>query len=353
MTNPSCLKCGTELAINEEGVAPVLCDSCAGVASKRARRSLLTGTLRDYPASALLLAINVGVFLGMTATGVSVLNPSWSALLKWGGDFGPFTTGGEYWRLITAAFLHGGIIHIALNMWCLYYLGPLCERVFGPAQTIAIYLLSGIGGFLLSLAHDPMRLSVGASGAIFGLSGAVLAGAKFGELSLTAGQKKALISSSVSFIVISFAWGGFSQGVDNMAHIGGFVSGLMVGLPLGGFVRKHKLYQVVVLAVTSVVLIAAGRELVQAHGPEGLLYRADAAVKKHDHGKAIQLLEKYRTLKPDDDETLVWLGDLYSATDQRDKAAAAYQNALTINPESDDAKEGLDDLHQASLTTKK
>lgn len=353
MTNPSCLKCGTELAINDEGVAPVLCDSCAGVASKRARRSLFTGTLRDYPASALLLAINIGVFLGMTATGVSVINPTGSALLKWGGNYGPYTTGGEYWRLVTAAFVHGGIIHIIFNIWCLYTLGPICERVFGRVQTIAIYLLTGIGGSLLSIAYDPLRLSVGASGALFGIAGAVIAGAKFGELSLTAGQKKALISSMASFIVISFVWGGIRDSVDNMAHLGGFVSGLMIGLPLGGFARKHKLYQVVVFAVTSVVLVAAGRELVQTHGAEGLLYRADAAIKKHDHGKAILLLERYRTIKPDDDETLVWLGDLYSATDQRDKAAEAYQHALKVNPGSDDAKEGLDDLRQASLTTKR
>lgn len=352
-TNPKCLKCGTELALNDEGIAPVLCDICAGVAGKRARKSLLTGTLRDYPATAFLLAVNIAMFIGMAVNGVSLINPNWTALLKWGGDFGPFTLGGEYWRLITATFLHAGIIHIGMNMWCLHYLGPICERVFGRLQTIGIYLLTGIGGWLLSLAHDPRALSVGASGAIFGIAGALVAGAKFGELSLTYGQKKALISTVVSFLVISFAYGGFSPGIDNMAHIGGFVSGLLLGLPLGGFARKHKLYQVGIFAVSCVIFFAAGRQLVQDHGAEGLLARANAATQHKDLPKAIRLLEKYRAAQPDDVEALTWIGDLYSATDQRDKAAEAYQHALKVNPNDEDAKEGLDDLREAALTTSK
>lgn len=350
-SNPKCLKCGSELTLNDEGIAPVLCDACAGVAKKRARKSLLTGTLRDYPATALLLAINIAVFLGMTLTGVSFISPSWTALLKWGGDYGPFTLGGEYWRLVTATFLHAGILHIGINMWCLHYLGTICERVFGRLQTIGIYLLTGIGGWLLSLAHDPKALSVGASGAIFGIAGALVAGVKFGELSLSYGQKKALISTVVSFLIFSFAFGGFSQGIDNMAHIGGFVSGLLLGLPLGGFARKHKLYKVGIFAVSCIIFFAAGHQLVQDHGAAGLLERADAAMEHKDYGKAVRLLEKYRSIQPEDADTLTWLGDLYAATDQRDKAADAYQHALKIDPDSEDAKEGLDGLRNAALTS--
>lgn len=352
-TNPKCLKCGTELVLNEDGIAPVLCDPCGGVAGKRARKSLFTGTLRDYPASALLLAINIGVFLAMAATGSSMFNPNWNALVKWGGDYGPFTVGGEYWRLITASFLHAGIVHIGLNMWCLYYLGPLCERVFGKIQTIAIYLMTGIGGWLLSEAHDPQRLSVGASGAIFGIAGAMLAGAKFGELSLTYGQKKALISTTVSFLIISFAYAGFSQGVDNMAHIGGFVSGLIIGLPLGGFARKRKLYQAGIFTAVSIIFFTAGHQLVRDHGAEGLLSRADAATEQKDYPKAIRLLEKYKSIRADDVDALTWLGDLYAQSNQDEKAAVVYQEVLKIDPHSEDAKEGLEDLHQTALTKAK
>lgn len=289
----------------------------------------------------------------MLLTGGSIFDPGWDSLIRWGGNFGPYTTGGEYWRLASAAFVHGGIIHILFNMWCLYSLGPLSERLFGKWQTICIYLLTGVGGSLLSIAYDPMRLSVGASGAIFGIAGALLAGLKFGNLSISAGQKRAIITSMITFAVLNFSLGAARNSVDNMAHLGGFVTGLLVGLPLGAFARNHKLYQLGTVLATALVLFAGGRELVRDHGAKGLLYRAEAATKHRDFPKAIQLLEKHRLLRPDDVNALTWLGDLYSATDQRDKAAEAYEHALKLNPNSDDAKQGLDDLREAGLTGKR
>ena len=285
--------------------------------------------------------------------GAGIISPSWNALLKWGGDYGPFTLGGEYWRLITATFLHAGIIHIGMNMWCLYYLGPICERVFGRLQTIGIYLLTGMGGWLLSLAHTPDGLSVGASGAIFGIAGAIVAGAKFGELSLRQGERKALISSVVTFLVISFAYGGFSSGVDNMAHIGGFVSGLLLGLPLGGFARKHKLYQVGIFAVSCLLFFAAGRQLVQVMGPGDSWRGPMPPANTKTLPRPFTSWKNTARFSPTTSTMLTWLGDLYSATDQRDKAAEAYQRALKLNPNDEDAKGGLDDLREAALKTKK
>jgi rhomboid protease GluP len=352
-TDPKCLKCGATLTLNEEGIAPVLCDGCAGVATKRARRSLFTGTLRDYPVTAVLLAINIVMFFGVTVSGAGLVNSNWSVLVKWGANDGLYTLGGEYWRFITACFIHAGILHIALNMWCLYSLGPVCERVFGRLQTLLIYLLTGIGGWLLSLAHAPENISVGASGAIFGIAGAILAGAKFGDLPLSEAQKRALIRTSVMFLIISFMYGGLSQGTDNMSHIGGFVAGLLLGVPLGGFARKHKLHQAGIFAVCCIVFLAAGRQLVHDHGAEGLLARAEAATKHKNYAKAIQLLEKYQTVQSDDVDSLTWLGDLYSETGERDKAVAAFEHALKVNPESEDARQGLAELRETSLSTKK
>ena len=127
---PSCLKCGTELAVNEEGIAPVLCDRCAGAPTGRARRVATTGTLRDYPITTALLAINLTVFVGMVATGAGFLDFNPQACLRWGGNFGPWTLNGDWWRLVTAGFVHGGLLHIAFNMWCLFSLGQLSERLF-------------------------------------------------------------------------------------------------------------------------------------------------------------------------------------------------------------------------------
>ena len=187
---PNCLKCGTGLAVNEEGVAPVLCDRCAGVATSRARRTMATGTMRDFPATVTLMAISILAYLVPMVTGID--------LKYWGENIGPFTLSGEYWRLFTAGFLHADIIHIGMNMWCLWSLGRLSERLFGKWQTFVIYMLTGVGGALLSIAWDPMRNELGASGAVFGLVGAVMAGVKFGNLNISSGEKRAIFSSAVS-----------------------------------------------------------------------------------------------------------------------------------------------------------
>ncbi len=159
---PNCLKCGAELPLNEEGVAPDLCDRCAGVASGRARRTIATGTMRDYPVTTALTAINVAVFVGMVATGAGFLDFSGQALVAWGANVGPYTLNGEWWRLVTAGFVHGGLMHIAFNMWCLVSLGQLSERLFGRFQTLFIYLLTRVGGALLSIAHNSKSFEVGA-----------------------------------------------------------------------------------------------------------------------------------------------------------------------------------------------
>ena len=203
---PNCLKCGAELAVNEEGVAPVLCDRCAGRATSRARRSLKTGTLTDFPATSGLVVVNILVLIGMVATG-GVNTFSGQNLLLWGANWGPLTLSGQYWRLVTAGFVHGGVYHIAFNMWALWSLGRLSERLFGRWVTLAVYLLTGVGGSMLSLASYPGRFEVGASGAIFGLAGAILTGIRFGNVAISSFERRAIFSSLTFFIVFNLAIG--------------------------------------------------------------------------------------------------------------------------------------------------
>jgi rhomboid protease GluP len=340
---PNCLKCGAALAVNEEGVAPVLCDRCAGRATTRARRTLTTGTMRDYPATSVLLAINLAVFLGMLLRGVNIINPSGLDLIRWGANFGPLTIGGEYWRLVTAGFLHSGILHILFNMWCLWSLGQLAERLFGKWQTFLIYLLTGIGGALLSVAYNHQRLEVGASGAIFGIAGALLAGLKFGNFSISSAERRSILSSMVFFVIMNFTLG-MRSNVDNMCHLGGFVTGLLIGLPLGAFARNHKLYQLATVLVTAGVLFAGGRELVQTSGGEGFATRVALAMAQKDYAKAIRLLEPYVASNPGDDGALVALGQAYAGNQEKDKAIAAYKQALRINPNSEEARAALSEM---------
>jgi rhomboid protease GluP len=345
---PQCLKCGAELTVNEEGIAPVLCDRCAGTATSRARRGLNAGALLNFPATTLLLAINIVAFLAMPVFGVNPLAPSFQGLVLVGGNFGPYTLGGEYWRLVTAGFLHNGFLHIALNMWVLWSLGRIAERLFGSWQTLCIYLITGVGGALLSLAHDPDHLEVGASGAIFGIAGALIAGLKFGDFPISWREQRATLSSVVIFSVISFVWGMSSAHTDNMCHLGGFVSGLLLGLPLGAFAQRHKLLQLATIVATTAVLFVAGRELVQTHGDTAQLYLADKAWRRGDFAAAIPALEKYTAANPGDDEALVNLGSAYVFTGQKEKAITAYEKALQANPDSESAKDALSALRQGT-----
>ena len=111
----------------------------------------------------------------MLFAGADLMNPNPAIHIRFGSNFGPLTWTGEEWRLLTSAFLHFGIIHIALNMYALYQGGALVERLFGSTRFALIYLLSALAGSVASGWWDPLRNSAGASGAIFGVYGALLA----------------------------------------------------------------------------------------------------------------------------------------------------------------------------------
>src|SRR5689334_9097750 len=102
---PQCLRCGAELPVNEDGGAPVLCDRCAGRATRRARIGMRTGTFSTFPATTTLVAINVIVFVGMVLSGGSIMDFTSQETILWGANYTPLTVAGEYWRLVTAGFV--------------------------------------------------------------------------------------------------------------------------------------------------------------------------------------------------------------------------------------------------------
>jgi rhomboid protease GluP len=309
------------------------------------------GGLGRYPVTTALMAINIIAYIGQVLSG--------QALTYWGVNAGPLTLSGEYWRLFTAGFLHGGIIHIAVNMWCLWSLGRLSERLFGKWQTFMIYMVTGVGGALLSVASNPNHAELGASGAVFGIVGAVMAGVKFGDLNISAGEKRAIFSSAVSFAVLNFILGFSDFGssvfghVDNMCHLGGFITGLLIGLPLGAFARHHHLLQLGTLVVTSMILVAGAAELVQKDGPEAQKAVAEFAWRQRNYAKVVHLLEQYTVARPQDDDGLVFLGNAYLSTNQPDKAIGAFEQALRVNPNSEDAKHDLEELRSRLAPEKK
>jgi rhomboid protease GluP len=330
---PQCLKCGAELTVNEEGFAPVLCDRCAGVATSRARRGLSTGTFRDYPATTVLTAINVLVFIAMVATGGSIMDFSGPTLLRWGGNFGPASLSGEYWRWVTTGFVHGNLIHLAFNMWCLWSLGQLSEKLFGSWITAAVYLLTGVGGAMLSTFWNPGRLEIGASGAIFGIAGAILSGIKFGNVSISAWQKRSITSSLIFFAGFNL-FIGLAPGIDNMCHLGGFISGLIFGVPLAtANASGKKTFEWMTILLAALVLAGLGMRVINVKGePFRLVNSAETALDQQDYPTAINYLERAVEADPNDDRTQALLGYAYQMNHQPDKAIAAYKRSLELNP---------------------
>ena len=177
----------------------------------------------------IILGINVAVFLGMALSGSTIMEFPIAESIHWGASVGALTFSGEWWRLLTCVFVHGGIIHIAFNMWCLWNLGALCESLYGRWTYIAIYLICGLGASLASAAFHPYTPSVGASGAIFGLAGALIAAFKLGEFSVPRSALSGTLRSLGAFVVYNLIFGAIIPGIDNTAHIGGLVTGLIVG----------------------------------------------------------------------------------------------------------------------------
>jgi rhomboid protease GluP len=149
--------------------------------------------------------------------------------LRWGADYGPLTLTTQPWRLLTAMFVHGGLLHIATNMWCLWNLGRMAENIFGRVTFLLAYLFTGVAASLLSVLLHPNQVSVGASGAIFGVAGALITALYLGKLPIPRQHLQMTLNSLVIFAVVNLAIGASVPIIDNAGHIGGLIAGLVVG----------------------------------------------------------------------------------------------------------------------------
>jgi len=225
---------------------------------------LMRGPVALTPVTAGLILTNLLVFAAMLANGAGLWHSPNTVQLAWGAGFGPATKDGEWWRLGTAMFLHFGLIHLGMNMWALWDGGRLVERMYGSRRFAALFLASGLTGNLLSLIVAGDRaVSGGASGAIFGVYGALLVWLWRERHHVHPTEFRWLFGGAALFSAVTIGFGLMITGVDNAAHIGGLASGALLGVALArpragnvGPKSNRPWIAAVVYAVLVAVLIA-------------------------------------------------------------------------------------------------
>ena len=192
-----CPSCGRDLQLAQDG--QLLCPECQSRAvHPQARRASLAAHFRRFPATTLFIALNILVFAAMLLGHVSASGPTTDQLIRWGGVSGEkIILQNQWWRIVTAAFIHIGFTHLAMNMWALWVLGTLAEAVLGTSLYVGIYLVCAIAGSLASLYWNPVLAGAGASGALMGILGALVSVLKFARLPLPREVLRSTIRSLV------------------------------------------------------------------------------------------------------------------------------------------------------------
>jgi len=238
-TYVSCSECGRPICTECMPPAPVgqRCPEHSGKpqgvkrVTSGARRTAFEGV--GALVTKTLIAANILVYVITAAQGQGLNGPGGSLFRKW-ELFGPAVANGDWWRLITSAFLHANLIHIGFNMYFLWFVGSAVEQALGRGRFLLVYFISGLAGSAGALLVDPTQVTVGASGAIFGLMGAALVLERQRNYVL-GGQAFALIAIN---LILSFAIANISYG----GHIGGLIGGALCTLVLSRFGRGHAAY---------------------------------------------------------------------------------------------------------------
>jgi len=176
-----------------------------------------------------LIFINLAVFAAMVFRHVSAFAPTPDALVAWGADYGPLTTHGQWWRLVTNTFVHIGLTHLLVNMFALWVIGRFTERLFGNVGFLVLYLLGGIAASLTSLSIHPTIVSAGASGAIFALYGGLIGFLLLRRSAMSYATATSLALNAAGFVAFNLFYGLTKAHIDMAAHVGGLLAGVPIG----------------------------------------------------------------------------------------------------------------------------
>ena len=225
-TGVSCSNCGRPICPECMTSTPVgmRCPECARQTTKvRVGQGAFSPSVGKMPATIALIAINVAVFIAEVVAGGAGQFSNGGKLIEDAGLRGPDIANGDWWRIITGGFLHAGFLHLLLNMYVLWIAGSILEPGIGTPRFLGIYFVSLIAGSLGALIVDPNTLTVGASGAIFGLMAGVIVVARGRGVEQLASQFGLFV---VLNLVLTFSIPGISVG----GHIGGLIGGAVAAL---------------------------------------------------------------------------------------------------------------------------
>jgi len=288
-----------------------------------------------------LFGANIAVFLAMVLSSGSVsadFPPS--VIIPYGANFGPLTLSGDWWRFVSYMFLHGSLLHIAFNMWCLWDLGKLCESLYGRWTYAAVYLLTGVAGGVASVGWNPRVLSVGASGAIFGLAGALISSFYLGEFSLPRIAIGGTLRSLLIFAGFNLFFGSFFPGIDNACHIGGLISGLILGALIAWLAPQPDapVRRFTVLAIVAVAVAASGFGVVQWRGGPFRFARTMQALSDQGPDRGIAQLQAVVKQQPNFVEGHNALAEAYFSKSQYPQAEAEFKRVLELQPANSQAR---------------
>ncbi len=304
---------------------------------------------RYWPVATLtLIALCVLVFILMTLVGGSENS---DILLNFGASYGPFLKRGDYWRLVMPMFLHIGWFHLAVNMYALYLLGPIYERIYGYARFSLIYVGAGITGSWLSMAMS-QNVAAGASGAIFGIAGAMLVTGRLYPEVVPWRWKRAFGRGMVLVIILNYAIGlSLHNLIDNWGHTGGLLGGILLALiiPPPGVYRRYgwtlsaipRQAVVVPMAIVALSMFATASHYREAENVTRLVAEGRRYWSQNQDDRAVQTFQQAARQYPGDERPHEELAAVYLSRNQMADAIREYNTALRLSPGSPMAQLGL------------
>ncbi len=274
---------------------------------------------------------------------------STEVLLDFGAAYMPYFRQGQYWRLVMPIFLHIGWTHILLNMYALYILGPMLERVYGYGRFAFIYIGAGMASSFLSMRMSP-DISVGASGAIFGVAGAMVVTGFLHHEVVPHHWRRAFGKILVVAIALEFLVDRFIPHIDNWGHLGGLVGGMILaGLippprPAHVVAGEEKPTQAWVWIPIVLVALSMGWEVRYYYGTREvvrLLREGTRLGAAHQDNQALEKFSRAAALAPNDARPHEALGSLYLSQNRVADAVREFERALKLSPDSTNAQIGL------------